>query len=58
MVDIKPPKGPFRTKNTTTVAKMVAYYAVVSLLRPPNFTPFSTERSTIIHGCGGSRPRF
>ena len=30
------PKGPFRTKNTTTIAKIVNYYAVVFLLRPPN----------------------
>ena len=28
-------KGPFRTKNTTTIAKLVNYYAVVFLLRPP-----------------------
>ena len=31
-----PPKGPFRTKNTTAIAKIVNYYAVVFLLRPPN----------------------
>ena len=30
------PKGPFRTKNTTTIAKIVNYYTVVFLLRPPN----------------------
>ena len=30
------PKGPFRTKNTTTIVKTVNYYAVVFLLRPPN----------------------
>ena len=30
------PKGPFRTKNTTTIAKIVNYYAVVFLLRPPD----------------------
>ena len=30
------PKGPFRTKNTTAIAKIVNYYAVVFLLRPPN----------------------
>ena len=29
------PKGPFRTKNTTTIAKIVNYYAIVFLLRPP-----------------------
>ena len=28
------PKGPFRTKNTTTIAKIVNYYAIVFLLRP------------------------
>ena len=27
------PKGPFRTKNTTTIAKILNYYAVVFLLR-------------------------
>ena len=31
-VVIKPPKGPFRTKNTTTIVKIVNYYAVVFLL--------------------------
>ena len=36
MVAIQIPKGPFRTKNTTTIAKIVNYYAVVFLLRPPN----------------------
>ena len=30
------PKGPFRTKNTTAIAKIVNYYAVLFLLRPPN----------------------
>ena len=30
------PKGPFRTKNTTTIARVLNYYAVVFLLRPPN----------------------
>ena len=29
-------EGPFRTKNTTTIAKIVNYYAVVFLLRPPS----------------------
>ena len=32
----KLPKGPFRTKTTTAIAKIVNYYAVVFLLRPPN----------------------
>ena len=43
------PKGPFRTKNTTTIAKMVNYYAVVFLLRPPDLLrrgPFS-ERENV-----------
>ena len=29
------PKGPSRIKNTTTIEKVVNYYAVVFLLRPP-----------------------
>ena len=29
-----PRKGPFRTKNTTTIEKLVNYYAVAFLLRP------------------------
>ena len=29
------PKGPFRTKNITTIAKIANYYAVVFWLRPP-----------------------
>ena len=28
-------KEPLRTKNTTTIANIVNYYAVVFLLRPP-----------------------
>ena len=31
-----PPKGPFGTKNTATIAKIVNYYSVVFLLRPPD----------------------
>ena len=30
------PKGAFRTNNTTTIAKIVTYYAVVFLLCPPH----------------------
>ena len=30
------PKGPFRTKKTTTIVKIVNYYAAVFLLRAPN----------------------
>ena len=30
------PKGPICTKNTTTVEKIVNYYAVAFLLRPPH----------------------
>ena len=33
---VKIPKGPFCTKNTTTIAQIVNYYAVVLLLRPPD----------------------
>ena len=29
------PRGPFRTKNTTTIEKIVNYHAVVLFLRPP-----------------------
>ena len=35
-------KGPFRTKNTLTIAKIVNYYAVVFLLRPLLFTTLRT----------------
>ena len=31
----RPPKGPFRTKKTTTIAKIVNYYAVVFFTTPP-----------------------
>ena len=43
------PEGPFRTKNTTTIAEIVNYYAVVFLLRPPDLLrhgPFS-ERENV-----------
>ena len=43
------PKGPFRTKNATMIAKIVNYYAVVFLLRPPDLLrrgPFS-ERENV-----------
>ena len=43
------PKGPFRTKKTTTIAKVVNYHAVVFLLRPPDSLrrgPFS-ERENV-----------
>ena len=42
------PKGPFRTKNTTAIAKIVNYYAVVFLLRPPNLVrrgPFLVRKN-------------
>ena len=48
------PKGPFRTKNTTTIAKIVNYYAVVFLLRPPNLVrrgPF-LERKNVCNSQG------
>ena len=44
------PKGPFRTKNTTTIANIVNYYGVVFLLRPPNLVrhgPFFDERKNV-----------
>ena len=53
--DVGLPKGPFRTKNTTTIAKIVNYYAVVFLLRPPDlqrapnlpeFAPPAASRSS------------
>ena len=43
----KLPKGPFRTKNTTTIEKIVNYYAAMFLLRPPNLLrrgPFFERR--------------
>ena len=56
----RPPKGPFRTKNSTTIEKIVNYYAVVFLLRPPNLLrrgPFF-ERKTICNSQeNGVRPR-
>ena len=42
------PKGPFRTKNTTAIAKIVNYYAVLFLLRPPNLVrrgPFLVRKN-------------
>ena len=48
LISRKLPKGPFRTKNTTTIAKIVNYYAVVYLLRPPNLLrrgPFLERRN-------------
>ena len=54
------PKGPFRTKNTTTIVKIVNYYAVVFLLRPPNLVrrgPFF-ERKNVCNSQGkGVRTR-
>ena len=41
-------KGPFRTKNTTAIAKIVNYYAVLFLLRPPNLVrrgPFLVRKN-------------
>ena len=43
------PKGPFRTTNATTIAKIVNYYVVVFLLPPPDLLrhgPFS-ERENV-----------
>ena len=42
------PKGPFRTKNTTAIAKIVNYYAVLFSLRPPNLVrrgPFLVRKN-------------
>ena len=42
------PKGPFRTKNTTTIEQIVNYYAVVFLQSPPNLLrrgPFSERKN-------------
>ena len=50
------PKGPFRTKNTTTMAKVVNYYAVVFLLRPPDLLrrrPFA-EREDVCNSQANS----
>ena len=47
-MDTPRPKGPFRTKNTTAIAKIVNYYAVVFLLRPPNLVrrgPFLVRKN-------------
>ena len=54
------PKGPFRTKNTTTIAKIVNYYAVVFLLRPPDLLrrgPFSERESVCNSQENGVRTR-
>ena len=48
------PKGPFRTKNATPTTKIVNYYAVVFLLRPPDLLrrgPFS-ERENVCNSQG------
>ena len=45
------PKGPFRTKNTTTIEKIVNYYAVVFLLRPPHLLrhgPFLERKMSVV----------
>ena len=54
------PKGPFRTKNTTTIAKLVNYYAVVFLLRPPNLLrrgPFFERKNVCKSKENGVRTR-
>ena len=54
------PKGPSRTKNTTTIAKIVNYYAVVFLLRPPNLLrrgPFSERENVCNSQENGVRTR-
>ena len=54
------PKGPFRTKNTTAIAKIVNYYAVVFLLRPPNLVrrgPFFERKNVCNSQENGVRTR-
>ena len=54
------PKGPFRTKNTTTIVKIVNYYAVVILLRPPNLLrcgPFFERKNVCNSQENGVRAR-
>ena len=54
------PKGPFRTKTTTTIAKIVNYYAVVFLLRPPDLLrrgPFSERENVCNSQENGVRTR-
>ena len=54
------PKGPLRTKNTTTIAKIVNYYAVVFLLRPPDLLrrgPFSERENVCNSQENGVRTR-
>ena len=54
------PKGPFRTKNTTTIVKIVNYYAVVFLLRPPNLLhhgPFFERKNVCNSQENGVRAR-
>ena len=54
------PKGPFRTKNTTTIANIVNYYAVVFLLRPPNLVrrgPFFQRKNVCNSQENGVRTR-
>ena len=54
------PKGPFRTKNTTTIVKIVNYYAAVFLLRPPNLLrrgPFLERKNVCNSQESGVRTR-
>ena len=54
------PKGPFRTKNTTMITKMVNYYAVVFSLRPPNLLrrgPFFERKNVCNSQENGVRTR-
>ena len=57
---VNQPKGPFRTKNTTTIAKIVNYYPVVFLLRPPDLlrlVPFSERENVCNSQENGARTR-
>ena len=54
------PKGPFRTKTTTMIAKIVNYYAVLLLLRPPDLLrrgPFSEREGVCNSQENGVRTR-
>ena len=54
------PKGPFRTKNATTIAKLVNHYTVVFLLRPPDLLrrgPFSERENVCNSQENGVRTR-
>ena len=60
LLQFRQPKGPFRTKNTTTIVKIVNYYAVVFLLCPPNLVrrgPFFERKNVCNSQENGVRTR-